>query len=56
MKKKTEGAMLRCKVNWHLDGEKPTKYFLNLEKRLYNKKIVSQLKVGENLICDSKEI
>ena len=32
MEEKTRGAIFRSKVRWHNDGEKPTKYFLNLEK------------------------
>ena len=29
---KTKGAILRAKCRWHNEGEKNTKYFLNLEK------------------------
>ena len=42
IQEKTEGAMMRCKTRWFMDGEKPSKYFLNLEKRLYNKKVISK--------------
>ena len=31
-KYKTQGAILRSKSQWHNEGEKNTKYFLNLEK------------------------
>ena len=31
---RTRGAMLRSRTRWHFEGEKNTKYFLNLEKRL----------------------
>ena len=31
-------AMLRSKVKWVEEGEKPTEYFFNLEKRNYEKK------------------
>ena len=37
-KYKTRGAILRSKSRWHNEGEKNTKYFLNLEKRHFNKK------------------
>ena len=30
---RTQGAILRCKAKWYNEGEKNTKYFLNLEKR-----------------------
>ena len=36
-KYKTRGAILRSKSRWY-NGEKNTKYFLNLEKRHFNKK------------------
>ena len=29
----TEGIIMRCKTDWYENGEKSTKYFLNLEKR-----------------------
>ena len=28
---RTQGAILRCKARWYNEGEKNTKYFLNLE-------------------------
>ena len=31
--KKAEGAKIRSKCKWHQHGEKPTKFFLNLEKQ-----------------------
>ena len=31
--RRTQGAILRCKIKWYNEGEKNTKYFLNLEKR-----------------------
>jgi hypothetical protein len=43
----TKGAMIRCKVRWYKEGEKSTKYFLNLEKRNYSRKVISRLK-GKN--------
>ena len=35
---KGKEAMFRSKVKWVEQGEKPTKYFFNLEKRNYEKK------------------
>ena len=37
-KYKTQRAMPRSKSRWHNEGEKNTKYFLNLEKRHFSKK------------------
>ena len=36
---KRKEAMFRSKVKWVEQGEKPTKYFFNLEKRNYEGKI-----------------
>jgi len=42
------GAIFRSKGRLTEHGEKPTKYFFNLEKTRYEKKIISQLKIGVN--------
>lgn len=44
--------MFRSKVKWIENGEKPTKYFYNLEKRSYEKKAIThdQLKAIEGEI------
>ena len=36
----TDGAILRSKVNWYEQGEKSTKYFLNLGKHRSLKRIL----------------
>ena len=57
MTEKTKGSILRCKMQWHEEGEKSTKYFLNLEKRQYNKKNISRLKKENgDIISDNNEI
>jgi len=38
-------AIFRSKTKWIEEGEKPTKYFLNLEKRNYEKKTILQVKL-----------
>jgi len=44
-------------VKWVEQGEKPTKYFVNLEKRYYEKKIITQLKISDGEITsDIKQI
>ena len=40
---KTKGAIIRSRTCWH-EGEKNTKYFLNLEKRQYSKTHITKLK------------
>ena len=45
--------MFRSKIRWIENGEKPTKYFFNLEKRNYEKKIITQLKtIDGEIITD----
>ena len=54
---RTKGAILRSKSQWYNEGEKSTKYFLNLEKRHCKQGAITQLKVNDNdLICTDKEI
>ena len=36
--------MFRSKTRWTEKGEKPTNYFLNLERRNFEKKIINELK------------
>ena len=45
---RTRDAMLRSRNKWHNEGEKNTKYFLNLEKRHYRQGTISRLKKSEN--------
>ena len=55
--KKTQGAIIRSSTNWVEVGEKPSKYFLNLEKHNYNKKCIFRLYNEEGaLITDPNEI
>ena len=54
---KTKGAILRSKCRWHNEGEKNTKYFLNLEKRHYKNSVITQLKMSDtDFISSDNEI
>ena len=54
---KTKGAILRSKCRWYNEGEKNTKYFLNLEKRHYKNGVISQLKINDDeFVTSDKEI
>ena len=46
---RTKGTIIRSKVRWHEKGERNTKYLYGLEKRNYEKKTVTRLKIGENV-------
>ena len=39
----TEGIILRTRTDWYEEGEKSTKYFLNLEKRSKSKTHIQKL-------------
>ena len=54
---KGKHAMFRAKCRWLENGERPTKYFFDLEKRNYNKKTISELRLqDESATCNEKEI
>ena len=54
---KTEGAIIRSKERWIQEGERNTKYFLNLEKRnVVNKTITSLYKSDGTCIRDQDEL
>ena len=53
---KTKGAIVRSRIRWHEEGEKSTKYFLNLEKRQHSKTHITELKYDGREINDSDEI
>ena len=44
----TKGAILRSKSRWYNEGEKNTKYFLNLEKRHCKQGTIAQLEIDDN--------
>ena len=54
---KGKAAILSSKCKWVENGEKATKYFINLEKRNYNRKVITEIE-SENgsLIKDDKQI
>ena len=57
IKKKNDGIILRSKAKWSEEGEKNTKYFMNLEKRNYNQKCIKKLiKSDGTEITDPKDI
>ena len=43
-----KGSIVRSKTRWIEQGEKPTKYFFNLEKRNYSHKTIKELKHPES--------
>lgn len=55
--KRGKEAMFRSKARWIEKGEKPTRYFFNLEKRNFEKKAITQLKlVNGEIVSDMKQL
>ena len=55
VQRQTQGAMIRSKARWHNEGEKNTKYFLNLEKRHFNTKTIRQLQLENSSVIKTDE-
>ena len=49
-----QGAMIRSRARWFEEGERSTKYFLNMERRNFNNKCISRLKSEDNQIIEDK--
>jgi len=47
---KVKGSIIRSRCRWHEEGEKSTKYFLNLEKRNYEQKCINELLTENNSV------
>ena len=52
MIKKTKGAQIRSKLRWIEEGEKNSKYFLNLEKHNQSSNIIKELKTKDGKKID----
>ena len=48
--------MFRAKCRWIENGERPTKYFFNLEKSNYNKNTISELRLQEDSITRNETV
>lgn len=56
-KEKMEGHMIRSRAKWVEEGEKPTRYFCNLENRNYLNKTIKKLELdGNSMIYDQARI
>ena len=52
----TKGSILRARCKWYNDGEKNSKYFLNLERRHFKQSAITQQKADdENFVTTDKE-
>ena len=55
--KRANRVIIRSEIRWIEHGEKPTKYFFNMEQRNYNKKTITELTVaGGTTISNDNDI
>ena len=52
---KGKGSIVRSKTKWIEQGEKPTKYFFNLERRNYNHKTIRELKYPDGTLVTKED-
>ena len=52
---KGEAAKFRAKCLWVEKGERPTKYFFNLGKRNYNKKVICELEDEDGEVIENEK-
>lgn len=52
---KARESMVRSKVRWVGEGERPTKYFLNLEKKQFDSKTISSIFNEEGILLKEAE-
>ena len=56
-KEKLKGHCIRARAKWVEEGEKPTKYFCNMESRNYYSKLISKIELNSGtVITDQKDI
>ena len=54
---KIKGQQLRNKMQWLSEGEKPTRYFCNLENKHFIEKTIKKLQLSDGrFITDQKEV
>ena len=51
---KGRAAIFRSKCRWIEKGERPTKYFFNLEKRNYNRKTITELRTESETVTNNE--
>ena len=50
------GIILEAKCRWVEEGEKPTRYFANVEKRHYENKVLTELDINGDRVNDPPDI
>jgi len=53
---KIKALMRRARAEYYEEGEKPTKFFMDLERKNYTNKLITKLNVDDRVVEDPKEI
>ena len=53
---KMKGSIIRSTVQWHNEGEKPTRFFCSLESHNYIEKTIKRIDNQNRIITNQKEI
>lgn len=56
MEYRARGEQIRSRMEWQEKGEKGTKFFFNLEKNRKSKSVVKELKIGNEILTNQKDI
>lgn len=56
IKEKTQGAIVRSRIQWYEDGEANSKFFFNLEKRNANMKSINRLQLSNGSITQEPKL
>lgn len=54
-KEKLQGIMIRARIRWAEEGEKPTKYFCSLESRNYVNKTIPKVQRDDGSVINNQE-
>ena len=55
VKQKAMGAKIRSRIRWYEEGEKSTRYFMNLEKRNFNLKTVNRVCTNSGTFVENRQ-
>ena len=55
-KERIQGIMIRAKIKWAVEGEKPTKYFCSLVARNYINKTVPKIQTDDSNIIQEQHL
>ena len=55
LNERTRGAIIRSRTKWYKEGEKNSKYFINLEKRQSSNKTINRPQLQDGIITENPQ-